>query len=86
MVVDGGFGGEECFTSLCDLCDSFIAGLPTHLKECQSILISHGENIADYANELNVPHIYCVSVDTVIGNVSGKAMLYFDAQNHIHNN
>ena len=23
MVLDGGFGSEECFTSLYDLCDSF---------------------------------------------------------------
>ena len=84
MVVDGGFGGEECFTNLRDLCDSFIVGLPPHLKESQSILASHGDDIANYANELNVPYIYCVSVNTMIGSVLGKVLLYFDAHNHIH--
>lgn len=84
MVVDGGFGGEECFTNLRDLCDSFIVGLPPHLKESQSILTSYGDCIANYANELNVPYTYCVPVETTIGSVSGKALLYFDAQNHIH--
>ena len=84
MVVDGGFGGEECFTSLCELCDSFIVGLSPHLKESQSILSTHGDNISNYANELSVPFVYCVSVDMVIGNVPGKVLLYFDSQNHIH--
>jgi transposase len=84
MVVDGGFGGDVCYTSLNDLCDSFIIGLPAHLKESQDILASHGDNIANYANGLNVPHVYCVSVDTVIGSVPGKALLYFDEMNHVH--
>ena len=84
MVVDGGFGSEECFTSLCDLCDSFIVGLSPNLIESQSILASHGDGIANYANELNIHHIYCVPVDAVIAGISGKVLLYFDAQNHIH--
>jgi transposase len=84
LVVDGGFGGEDCFSSLCDLCDSFIIGLPAYLKESQSILASYGDDIASYANELGVAHTYCVPVEAVIQNVPGKALLYFDAWNHIH--
>ena len=84
MVLDGGFGGGECYASLSDLCDSFIIGLPAYLKESQNILDSCGGDIANYANELSVPYTYCVTVDAVIQNVPGKAMLYFDAWNHIH--
>jgi transposase len=84
MVLDGGFGGDECFASLSNLCNSFIIGLPSYLKESQSILASYGGDIANYANELNVPYTYCVSVDTVIQNVTGKVLLYFDAWNHVH--
>jgi transposase len=84
MVVDGGFGDENCFTALRDLCSSFIVGLPQHLQESQKILQSHSEGIASYENELHVPYTYCVPVETVIRNVSGKVLLYFDAQTHMH--
>jgi len=84
IVVDGGFWWGDCLASLNDVCDAFIIGMPPHLKESQNILTSHGADIAVYANELNIPHTYCVSVDTVIRSVSGKALLYFDSLNHIH--
>ena len=84
IVVDGGFCDEKCFAGLHDFCDSFIIGLPSYLKESQRILASSGDNIASYANELNVPHTYCIPVNAVIQNVSGKVLLYFDAWNHIH--
>jgi transposase len=84
MVLDGGFGDENCFASLRDLCSSFIVGLPPNLQESQSILETYGDGIANYENELRVPHTYCVPVATVIRGVPGKALLYFDAQNHLH--
>jgi len=84
MVVDGGFWSEECLTSLCSLCESFIVGMPSHLKESQNIFASHGENIMNYANELDIPHIYCVPVEVLVGSIYGKALLYFDAWNHLH--
>jgi transposase len=84
MVVDGGFGGDISYSSLNDLCDSFIVGLPTYLKESQDILAAYSENIANYANELSVPYTYCVPVDAVIQKIPGKALLFFDAWNHIN--
>ena len=84
MVVDGGFWMEPCINSLYDLCESFIVGMPSHLKESRNILATHGEGIANYANQLNVPHIYCVPVDITIGGVSGKVLLYFDAWSHVN--
>ena len=84
IVLDGGFGGDECYASLFALCDSFIIGLPAYLKESQNILSSYGDDIATYANELGVAHTYCVTINTVIQNVPGKVLLYFDAWNHIH--
>jgi len=84
MVVDGGFWDANCLISLRNQCESFIMGMPPHLKESQTVLASHGDNIANYANELNVPYTYCVPADIVIGSVPGKALLYFDAQNHIN--
>jgi len=84
MVVDGGFWSEDCITGLYSLCDSFIVGMPQHLKESQKIFASHSDNIANYANELNVPHTYCIQVNTSLENVPGKVLLYFDAWNHIH--
>lgn len=84
MVVDGGFGDKNCFTSLRDLCSSFTVGLPPHLQESQNILTAHSDGIASYENELHVPYTYCVSVEAVIRGVSGKVLLYFDAQSHMH--
>ena len=83
MVVDGGFMDKGCLKSLLGLCDAFTVGLPTHLKESQNILASHGAGIEHYANELSTPHIFCVTVGCEIQGVSGKALLYFDAMSHI---
>jgi len=84
MVVDGGVWSEDCITGLYGLCDSFIVGMPQHLKKSQNILSSHGDNITNYANELNVPNTYCISIDTSVCNIPGKVLLYFDAWNHMH--
>jgi len=51
MVVDGGFWSKECLVNLHDLCDAFIAGMPTHLKESRNILASYGDGISSYVNE-----------------------------------
>ena len=83
MVVDGGFLDKGCLASLCGLCDAFIVGLPTHFIESQNILVSHGEGIENYSNELNVPHTFCIAVDCEIQGVPGKVLLYFDALNHV---
>ena len=83
MVVDGGFGDENCFTALNKLCSSFIVGLPPNLQESKDILDDHAEGIANYENELRLPYTYCVPVETEIRSVSGKVLLYFDAQNHM---
>jgi hypothetical protein len=82
MVVDGGFMDKGCLTSLHDLCNAFIVGLPAHLKESQNILTSYGANINNYANELIVPHTFCIAIDSEIHGVSGKVLLYFDALSH----
>jgi len=84
MVIDGGFWLEECFVGLNDLCDSFIVGMPSYLKESQDIITAHGDGIENYANQLNVPHTYCVPADVTVGGVSGKAFLYFDAFSHVN--
>ena len=60
-----------------------LVGLPAHLKESQNILASHGNSVENYANELNVPHIFCIAVDSIIQGVSGKVLLYFDALSHV---
>ena len=83
MVIDGGFLDKGCLASLNDLCDAFIVGLPTYLKESQNLLASYGDSVENYANELNVPHTFCIAVDSTIQSVSGKVLLYFDALNHV---
>jgi transposase len=84
MVVDGGFWWGECLASLQGLCDAFIIGMPPGLKESQSLLDFYNAGIANYANELRVPHIYCVASYAEIEGLSGKILLYFDAWNHVH--
>ena len=84
MILDGGFESEECFTSLFDMCESFTVGLSPNRRESQGIMASHGDNIANYANELSVPYTYCVASTAEIGGVAGKALLYFDSHNHVH--
>ena len=70
---------------LCAYYQTFrIVGLAPNLIESQSILASHGDGIANYANELNIQYTYCIPVDAVIAGVSGRVLLYFDAHNHIH--
>ena len=83
MVLDGGFMLEECFTRLHDFCDAFIIGLPSHLKESQTILASHRSDVNHYANELNVPHTFCVTVETEVQSVRGKVLVFFDSLNHV---
>ena len=83
IVVDGGFMDKGCLADLHDLCDAFIVGLPSSLKESQSILASHGSNVDHYENELHIPHTFCVTVDAELHGVAGKILLYFDALNHV---
>jgi transposase len=83
MVIDGGFWWEECFISLNNICDAFTVGMPIHLKESQQLLESHGYDIKTYANELSDSQTYCVSTDIKIGEVAGRALLYFDSLNHV---
>jgi transposase len=83
MVVDGGFMDKGCLASLQGLCNAFIVGLPAYLKESQDILASHGSFVNNYANELTVPHTFCIAVDSEIHGVKGKVLLYFDALNHV---
>jgi transposase len=83
MVLDGGFMDKGCLADLHGLCDAFIVGLPAYLKESQNILASHGGGIDTYANELSVPHTFCIAVDTEIHGVPGKVLLCFDALNHV---
>jgi transposase len=83
MVLDGGFMDKGCLKSLHEICSSFVVGLPTYLKESQSILTEYGDKVDDYANALDWPHMFCIPVDRKIQEVSGKAFLYFDALNHV---
>jgi transposase len=83
MIVDGGFWWKECFGSLSEVCDVFTVGMPAYLTESQQIMESYGYDIKSYANELSDPQTYCVSADLKIGDVSGRALLYFDSLNHV---
>jgi transposase len=83
MIIDGGFWWEECFKSLNDICDAFTVGMPIYLKESQQILESYNYNIKTYSNELSDPHTYCISADINLGEVAGRALLYFDSLNHV---
>ena len=82
MVLDGGFWDENCLASLHGLCNGFIVGMPSHLKESKNILASHAQDIETYSNKLSVPHTYCVSVNAEVWGVSGKVLLYYDALSH----
>jgi len=82
MVLDGGFWDEDCLVELNGLCDGFIVGMPHHLKVAKQILADHAQDIENYANKLDAPHTYCVSVDTEVWGISGKALLYYDSMSH----
>jgi hypothetical protein len=85
LVLDGGFWSEQCIISLHGICEAFTIGMPAYLKESQKLLGSHGGGIEQYANELRGrPHTYCVAVRTKIHGVSGRVLLYYDAQNHLN--
>lgn len=83
MVLDGGFWDETCLNSLQDLCDGFIVGMPSHLKEAKQILGSHAHGIEKTVNRLGFPHTYCVPVDAEVWGVAGKVFLYYDALSHV---
>ena len=84
MVMDGGFWDENCLLSLQGLCEAYTVGLPIHLKESQQILADYGNGIENYANKINVPHTYCIPVETTVWGVKGNAFLYFDSLSHAH--
>jgi hypothetical protein len=83
MVVDGGFWDEGCLAAMHGLCDAFTVGMPAYLVEAQALLAGHGAGIASYGNELSSSGMYCVPVDFEAGGVAGRALLYFDSQNHV---
>jgi len=45
-------------------------------------MLAHADNIEIYGNKLDIPHMYCVPVDTEIWGVKGTVLLYFDALSH----
>jgi len=83
MVLDGGFWSEECIKCLDYCCDAFTIGMPSSLNESENTIKIYGNNIESYANELAYPHIYCVEAHTVIYDVPGKILLYYDSLNHV---
>jgi len=83
MILDGGFWSEGCIKCLDYCCEAFTIGMPASLKESEHIIATHGGGIEAYANELVYPHTYCVDVHTVIHDVPGKVLLYYDAYNHM---
>lgn len=83
MILDGGFWSEGCIVSLKEACEAFTVGMPMHLKESQRLLATYGNEVAKYSNELNSPHIYCMSINIEVSGIKGRALLYFDAQNHV---
>jgi transposase len=85
MILDAGFWSEECFKSLHVHCDAFTIGMPLFLKESERILLTHGQDIEKYANELSRHHhIYCVSVDAEIHGIPGRVLIYYDSYNHLN--
>ena len=82
MVVDGGLWDKDCFSSLSELCDAFIVGMPSHLNEAKEIMLAHADNIENYGNKLDIPHMYCVPLEAKIWGVEGTVLLYFDALSH----
>jgi transposase len=83
MVLDGGFWGEEALKNLNAFCEAFTVGMPSYLKEADRIFEELGANIAQYSNELPDHRTYCVEKVFEIYGVSGRALLYFDSQNHV---
>jgi transposase len=83
MVLDGGFWSEEALTNLNELCEAFSVGMPTKLKESETAITALGQNITRYSNELNNHHTYCAAKETTIYGISGRILVYFDAQNHV---
>ena len=83
MVLDGGFWSEECLSSLRSLCAAFMVGMPSHLKDAEEIIATHGDGIEKYANELTGRQIYCIPVNTELCGISGRVMLYYDPWNHL---
>jgi transposase len=83
MIVDGGFWSRECIESLNDCCDAFTMGMPPSLKESEKVLAANSTGIDTYANELSYRHIYCIQIDTVLHNVPGKVLLFYDSLSHV---
>lgn len=83
MILDGGFWSKECLENLRNVCEAFTMGMPMSLTESAAILAENGGDIEKYTNELPDHHIYCIPIATEICGVKGKALLYFDSQNHV---
>ena len=82
MILDGGFWDEKCFGVLSELCADFTAGMPSSLTESKNIINDHASSVAHYANRLDIPHTFCLTIDTTVWGVDGNALLYFDEMSH----
>lgn len=83
VCQDGGFWSEGCIKSIASCCDAFIMGMPAHLKESEEILVSNGNGIDTYSNELTCHHVNCAQVTSEIYGVHGRVLLFYDAWNHL---
>jgi transposase len=82
MILDGGFWDEKCFEALSELCTAFSIGMSANLTQSKDILNSHVHDVAHFANRLNIPHTFCVPINTTVWGVDGRALLYFDEMSH----
>jgi transposase len=82
MILDGGFWIEECVKNLSRMCVAFTVGLPASQEISRKTIADYGFGIDSYANELSGRNIFCVQIETVLYDISGKIMLYYDESNH----
>lgn len=83
MVLDCGFWSEEALANLNELCEAFSVGMPAYLKESEAAIAELGQNIAQYSNELSNHRTYCVAKEATSYGISGRILVYFDAQNQV---
>jgi transposase len=84
LVLDERFWSEEDLKTLRSCCAAFTLRMPPSLKLSQQLLVTHRSEVESYTHELELyPHLYGISVDTVVCGVEGRVLLFYDALSHV---
>jgi transposase len=78
IIMDAGFWSSKSFNRAREICNSFIIGMPLHLKEARKAQLENQHIANDFNYHLEEYDITGTSVNATIHGVDGRILLYYD--------